>query len=187
MTSDSSRKAASHPRSKAALILAPLGTLVISLWLYYGYHHLPIHIPKFATIPDQLIFALRWQLPSVGVMFFSVLNIMRLREKHHAANPLRTANAAEELTVWRNFLANTAEQFLINASHHLILSTFLEGQQLKVIPLLTALWVVGRLAYVMGYLNPNDPDRAYRSFGFTLSGLPQPFMFGYCVYRLVTG
>ena len=66
----------------------------------------------------------------------------------------------------------------------LILSTWLDASQMTIVPIVVVLFVVGRVMFWIGYLNPayNRSDRAY---GFFFSMLPTVAMNVYNVYKLV--
>jgi len=67
----------------------------------------------------------------------------------------------------------------------LTLSTWLDASQVAVIPIVVVLFVVGRVFFWFGYLNPAD-NRIGRGPGMCLSLLPAQAMIVYNIYKLVT-
>jgi len=82
-------------------------------------------------------------------------------------------------------LQNTAEQFVTSFAAQLVVSTWLEASQMAVIPIVVMLFVLGRIAFWIGYLSParNRTDRAY---GMPLTLFPIYAMVVFSTYKLVT-
>ena len=147
-----------------------LGIPCSYLWLYYGYHHLPLHVPPtFASTADKFIFTLKWQLPSFAVT--SIIMFLLLLYKLRISDNLQRFVTNEDIFIW-NTCIDALELFTKNTGFQLIVTYFIKDHQLKIIPLLTTLWVTGRLIYITGYLNPDDPNRVNRAFWFTLKWAP---------------
>lgn len=65
----------------------------------------------------------------------------------------------------------------------LILSTFLDANSIKLIPILATMFVLGRIAFWIGYLkNP-----LYRAFGMGVTLYPTAAILLYDVYRVLGG
>ena len=61
------------------------------------------------------------------------------------------------------------EQLLLNSSSQLILTTLLSEQEMRIIPLLSTLFLLGRIAYYIGYTPDNPKGRA---FGMCVTSVP---------------
>ena len=154
-------------------------------WTYFGYHYLPIPTPDVSGLADHVVYALRCQTPSLFLVSFAIGAVGYQRIKQGAVDPLKPAKRDnEKLQVYRNFLTNTVEQYLINGPSLLILSTYLAPEQLKLVPLLVDVFVAARLAYLYGYLNP-DHQRTTRAGGYILTNLPTMIVMLYNGYRLM--
>jgi len=66
----------------------------------------------------------------------------------------------------------------------LALSTWLGAAQMTLIPIVVTLFVVGRIIFWVGYLNPAH-NRTNRTFGMPLTLLPTMIMVVFNVYKLV--
>ena len=166
---------------KHKLITVSLG----SGFVYCSYRYLPLPTPAVTHLSDHLLYALKWQLPSVLVIYGAVIKVILKRIEYDASDPLKQLadkSAADILEVHRRFLTNTIEQYVINGPALLMLSLYLAPHQLKVIPPLVALFVAGRISYLYGYLNPVK-ERTSRSFGFTLTVAPSTLTLVYVAYR----
>ena len=166
---------------KQDFVSVPLG----SCFVYCSYRYLPLPPPVVTHLSDHLLYALKWQLPSVLVIYWAMSKVITKRLEFSAHDPLKQLDnkaAADILEVHRRFLSNTIEQYVINGPALLMLSLYLAPHQLKVIPPLVALFVAGRISYLYGYLNPVK-ERTSRSFGFTLTVAPSTLTLVYVAYR----
>ena len=162
---------------KHKLITVSLG----SGFVYCSYRYLPLPTPTVTHLSDHLLYALKWQLPSVLLIYGSVIKVILKRIQYDAHDPLKQLEdkaAADTLEVHRRFLSNTIEQYVINGPALLMLSLYLAPRQLKVIPLLVDLFVFGRITFLYGYLDPAK-ERSSRSFGFVMTFLPTGLVLGY--------
>ncbi len=74
------------------------------------------------------------------------------------------------------------EQLLIFLLISLVLITYLDNYEMKIIPVYSFLWVVGRVLFRIGYgINPR-----YRSLGIMTHLLSTPFFFGVLFYLMYT-
>jgi len=81
-------------------------------------------------------------------------------------------------------LQNTVEQFVMSFVSQLTLSTWLDASQMSIVPIVAVLFVVGRVMFWIGYLNPAD-NRTGRGPGTCLTFLPTLAMIVYNIYKLV--
>ena len=166
---------------KHKLITVSLG----SGFVYCSYRYLPLPTPAVTHLSDHLLYALKWQLPSVLVIYGAVIKVILKRVQYDAHDPLKQLEdkaAADTLEVHRRFLSNTIEQYVINGPALLMLSLYLTPRQLKVIPPLVALFVAGRVIYLHGYLNPSK-ERTGRTLGFIMTIAPSAMTLAYVAYR----
>ena len=162
---------------KQDFVSVPLG----SCFVYCCYRYLPIPTPVVTHLSDHLLYALKWQLPSVMAIYWAMAKVITKRLEFSAHDPLKQLDnkaAADTLEVHRRFLTNTIEQYVINGPALLMLSLYLTPHQLKIIPLLVDLFVFGRITFLYGYLDPAK-ERSSRSFGFVMTFLPTGLVLGY--------
>lgn len=151
----------SRGRVMARLILTTAGVAVIS---YLGYHSLPAPSPRLETLQAKLLYTLRWQVFSLFTLLLGVIIVSLVRFSTPAINPL-DPRGEEHVGVYTRCLQNTLEQLILSIPAQLILSSYLESDSLKIIPVLVSTFVVGRVAFCLGY--PIN-----RSYGFAITFFP---------------
>jgi uncharacterized MAPEG superfamily protein len=131
-------------------------------------------------LTDRLVFTLRYQLIGLFAIVWSLLQVSLTRAVTNAINPLSGHEAIIDKA--NRILTNSVEQFLLNCINQLIISTYLTEDKLKLIPLLSLLFITGRIAFWIGYqIAPK-----YRSFGFTVTSVPTFVLFGFNVFFFFT-
>ena len=85
------------------------------------------------------------------------------------------------LQVNRAYIQNTTEQIILLLIAHTALSLVVSSEMLRIIPILVALFLLGRLTFWAGYLR-SPPARA---FGFATTFYPTVAVFFYVAFRLV--
>lgn len=102
--------------------------------------------------------------PGISWVIFSSYLVITKRMTTPAINPL--LDFEDVVTAEKNNLTNSIEQFLMSAVSQLILVIHLKSSVvLKAIPALNLLFIIGRIAFWLGYPN-------YRTFGICVSSLP---------------
>lgn len=88
---------------------------------------------------------------------------------------------AHSLQVNRTYIQNTTEQIILLLIAHAALSLVVSSEMLRIIPILVALFLVGRITFWFGYLQ-SAPARA---FGFATTFYPTVAVFVYGAFRLM--
>ncbi|KAI1289555.1 hypothetical protein HDE_08957 [Halotydeus destructor] len=129
------------------------------------------------SIADRLAFTLRHQLPGIAAILIAFFNTVLTRLVNPLAlNPLSGNEHLVEVP--NRILVNTFEQYILSFVNQLILATHLPEVHLKLIPLLSVTFLIGRIIYLIGYSKAPH----FRSFGFTITILPTLVAFGYNVF-----
>ena len=160
-------------------ILAASIVAITTTILLYLYVQFPTPRPDGAGVVERVVYALRWQTLSVLAVLWGVQAVGGQRAGTAAMNPM-SPDGDLSGTVGAKYLQNTLEQYLLHLLAQLILASFIEGAQIKIIPILVLLFVAGRVAYWFGYNN----DPMHRSFGFALTFLPTCVTLFYCLFSL---
>jgi len=153
---------------RVGLILGVTAIVFLGISFYgfsqWGNRYLPS--PHIHSLTDRIVWTLRHQVFGVLTVVWSLLHVMICRAGSTAINPLSGHESVVERA--NKILTNTLEQFVVNAINQLILSTYLSETNLRVIPLLSAYFLIGRITFWIGYqIAPK-----YREFGFVLTFLP---------------
>lgn len=125
-----------------------LGVSTWPLALWAGLAAWPPVPPLDAT--GRLHLALQLAVAPAVVLLLMVVACFRLFDTLGAANPL-AGKESRRFQVNARVLQNTLEQAAIFVPILLALSLRLAPDDVKVLPVLTALWCVGRLAFWVGY------------------------------------
>ena len=118
-----------------------------------GYYLFPpiLPIPSSNDFSVKVLYTLRcFVFPQTILLIFAVMRVMRKRGNTPAGNPL-IGQDQNYLLAEKNALTNTVEQLLCILLVVLVLITYLEPLEMKIIPLLSISFVVGRLFFIIGY------------------------------------
>ncbi len=148
---------------------AGLAAVFSTAFLVVGYLWFPFEFGSFEGPAARLVFALKadlfvflWLVAAVA----RVANIRFFSPEDIQGGGL--AEPSEGIKVPLGLLQNTQEQALLAVGAHLALASLLEGAELVVIPLLVALFCIGRAAFWIGYAG----GAASRAFGFGTTFYP---------------
>ena len=157
--------------------------LLVTVGVLYGGYYMcdSIPTPKSAALEDKLIYLIRWCVfPSSLCLLWAIVAVSNKRGSSTAINPL--AGKEHLLQVEKNILANTLEQCVLFLMICLVLTTYLEGSELRILPVYSFLWVIGRILFAVGYkIHPK-----YRSVGMLSTFLALSLFFVYIVYLMYT-
>lgn len=151
-----------------------------------GFIFLPFDAPLLDGAPLRLVYTLRCSVFAVIpiILGWLVLGISRLRSG--VFRPLfedeETDVELRDVTVHRRFLSDSASLFLIYFLQLVVMAMYLSQEQLKLIPLLTIVFALGRLVYWVAAAFGSS----VRGFGFGLSFLPSVAMMVANIYFIFT-
>jgi len=148
---------------------------------YYVYDRWVVPRWGIGAVQDRQTYATRLLAPGLLTVLISVLHVSYYRCINPAArNPL--AGNEQIVALSQKVLANTVEQFIIHSGNLVILSTYLSDDRLRLLPLIAALFFIGRIAFLIGY----EISPAHRSFGFAITFIPNVGALGYNIWFLLT-
>ena len=172
-----------NPQQGKIATLAGLGVAVQISAIYLGYNNVPFKSYKFDGIGEKLAFTLQWQTLTMGTLLAGVMAVANGRFNSRAYSPL-SGEDQDKIAVHLRYLSNTLEQFIIFIIGQLILTTYLSDNQMKLVPILAVLFVIGRITFWIGYMDPSEGN-TNRAFGFALNFTINVWTWFYLVYRLV--
>ena len=133
--------------------------------LYGGYYFCDcIPVPKSDDFGDKLTYYIRCCVfPCSVALFLAIVAVSIKRGVTPALNPL--AGKEHFVQLDKNFLTNTMEQIALFLMITLALTTYLDGAEMKILPLYSIQWVIGRILFRIGFgIHPK-----YRSFGMLMN------------------
>jgi hypothetical protein len=139
----------------AAVIGAGLAWL---LWTHLGIS------PRPFSLAERLAFAARWALVPAVAVIAGVLMVANERFFAGGLDPL-DADEPRSLRIWRRYVSNTVEQGFLFAISAASFAAVAPQYWLKAIPIAAALFALGRVLFVGGYLIRSS----LRATGFVLT------------------
>jgi uncharacterized MAPEG superfamily protein len=130
---------------------------------------------RIALVLKGSVFAL---LP--GVIAICVVAAQRLDPKMWVG---RTAKINSALDINTRFILNTFEQFTAYFVANAVVSLYLPAEEARSLPLLTMLFILGRLLFWIGYHN----DPYLRAFGFGITFYPTVAVYIWFVLFMLFG
>lgn len=118
-----------------------------------GYYFFPalLPVPESGDFVAKLQYTLRFfGFPQALVLWFAIARVARKRGSTPAGNPL-SGQDKNYLLAEKNALTNTVEQLLCTFLLLLVMITYLEPSEMKIVPLLSLSFAIGRLLFIIGY------------------------------------
>jgi uncharacterized MAPEG superfamily protein len=169
-------------RARKMLVVYGLLAMALSFCILYGgyYHCSCIPVPQSDDFGDKLTYYTRCCVfPCAVTLFLAISNVSLKRGNSAALNPL--AGKEHIVQFEKNVLTNTVEQIMLFLMATLVLMTYLDRAEMKILPLYSIQWVVGRILFRIGYgIHPK-----YRSVGMLMNLLSAPSFLcvvGYMMY-----
>ncbi|XP_049439705.1 transmembrane protein 79-like [Epinephelus fuscoguttatus] len=156
------------------------------LLVWGGFVFLPFDAPLLDSAPLRLVYTLRCSVFAAIpiILGWLVLGVTRLRSG--AIRPLFDEEVKEEelheVTVHQRFISDSVSLFLIYFLQLVVMAMYLSQEHLKLIPLLTIVFALGRLVYWVAAAFSSS----IRGFGFGLSFLPSLAMMVANIYFIFT-
>jgi uncharacterized MAPEG superfamily protein len=151
----------SELQAKRAAVIrgAATGVLTFLLLLVALYMFLPP--PELVISPlDRLFLALRCDAIAALTLMAGIQAVASQRGQSDAINPL-AGKDPPSMQVHSRYIQNTLEQLVLFVVGTAALSTYLDAHTARILPALTVVFVVARLAFWRGYLR----DPMARSLG----------------------
>ncbi|KAM4724732.1 uncharacterized protein FYW61_013043 [Anableps anableps] len=165
---------------KLRLVLTTVAAgLLFPLLVWGGYALLPFDSPKLESAPYRVLYTLRCSFFAVIPIMLGVLvqGIARLR--FSALKPLYQGDLVnKEVMVHWHYVNESLSLFLFYFLQLAVMATYISQDLLKLVPLLTIIYVFGRLIYWLCLALGSS----FRGFGFGFSFFPILVMLGANLY-----
>ena len=136
-------------------------------------------IPILSSAADRVAYALRWTGLEGISMVTAVWCVIGVRAKY-GLEPTTNENN-QHLKITQNILTNTTESFLTFTVAKLALASVLEPNNLRLIPALSGLFILGRYSFDAAFNHP------CRTFGYTINAVATFTAYGLFLYKLFKG
>jgi len=175
--------ATSSPELRAkqrVVIRGVVGGVVATVGMAVALHAWLPPIAGMEQPVDRLVLALRCNVFVALVLWAGIHAIARSRIRSESIDPL-AGKETRAMRVHANYVDNTMQQGSLFVITTAALSTFLDGETIRVIPIATGVFVVGRVLFWVGYLR----DPLWRAPGMAMTLVTVVGMLFYTVYRVV--
>ena len=155
--------------------------VVMGTILYGGYYYChSIPIPRSNDFSEKLLYAIRYcTFPQAVFLIVAIFMVAAKRAITQAAvNPL--AGNEHLVQAEKNVLTNTVEQLLCFLLLVLTLITYLEPSEMRIIPLYSLTFFIGRVFFMIGY----SVGPRYRGAGMYINACLSVFFLGYLIYLI---
>lgn len=167
-----------HPDQLRIVILGVLAVILAALCLHWSDSLLP-QIAAAEDV-DRIAFVAPWLIPPAIALLAGILTAALLRFLSDARDGRRTG-VGHMLEVTLRYNLNTLEQFALASVAWINLTLILPTELLNVIPMLSVLFVAGRIAFWAGYIiNP-----ILRAFGMVLTVVPTIVCYSWIAIRML--
>ncbi len=169
-------------RPQKTVIWSTITAIILAtVFVLLAYFFIPLSLPLLDT-QERLIFTLRCQIFPALMLLAGIIAVSFNRFTSKAIDPLAGAEPAS-MSVHLRYLSNTLEQFILFLIASLVFSSFLDSHSIKLIPIFTILFVLGRIAFWLGYLQ----HPLNRGFGMVITLYPTIIMLLYDAYHVLGG
>lgn len=133
------------------------------------------------TLEQRIAFAIRCTLVASWTLVAGILAVASKRFTSEAIDPISGAEPPT-LRIHARYLQNTLEQLILFCISSTALATLLEAEELKLLVVATLVFILGRVAFWIGYLkNP-----LLRIPGFNATFYTNVGMMVYATYKIIT-
>ena len=177
-TVDAVRTLHNEFKQNATCILTGLG--VGGGVLFLANRNIPaMSVPILSSAADRVAYALRWTGLEGISMVTAVWCVIGVRAKYKLEPTQSESN--QHLQIAQSMLTNTTESFITFTAAKLALASVLEPNNLRIIPALSALFILGRYTFDAAI------NHRCRTFGYTINAVATFTAYGLFLYKLFSG
>lgn len=159
------------------------GAVFCGVWVWMGYGFIDIELPLWVTTGDRLAYAVKCEFFAALMLLFGVMAVAGQRFFSGQAIEGQTEGLPSAITINLRYIQNTMEQLILLIITHMAYAATADSGEMKIIPLLVSLFIVGRICFWIGY----HQNALSRSFGFAVTFYPTVFMMIATSWRILVG
>ncbi len=159
------------------------GAVFCAIWVWMGYGFIEIELPLWVTTGDRLAYVAKCDFFASLLLLFGVIVVAVQRFFSGKAIEGQTEALPKAITINLRYIQNTLEQFVLLMITHTAFAATADSGDMKIIPILVSLFIVGRVCFWIGY----HQNALYRSFGFAVTFYPTALMMIVTVWRIWAG
>ncbi|KAI5618226.1 transmembrane protein 79 [Silurus asotus] len=142
-------------------------SLIFPVLIWGGHTFLPFDAPLLDSAPLRLVYTLRCSVFAVIPIVLGVLVLGVSRVRYRSLKP-HCDGEVEEVNIHRRYVDDSVSLFLLHFLQLGVLAVYLNQNLLKLVPLLTIIFAIGRVVYWIAAAWGSS----LRGFGFGFSFLP---------------
>ncbi len=159
------------------------GAVFSAVWVWMGYSFLDIELPLWLTTGDRLAYVAKGEIFAALMLLFGIMAVAGQRFFSNDAIEGQTEGVSPAITLNLRYIQNTLEQLTLLVISHLAYAATASSSEMKIIPLLISLFIVGRVCFWVGY----HQNALSRAFGFAVTFYPTIFLMIYTSWRILKG
>lgn len=159
------------------------GAIFSAVWLWMGYSFLDIDLPLWVTTGDRLAYVAKCEIFAALMLLAGIMAVAGQRFFSNDAIEGQTEGLSPAITINLRYVQNTLEQLILLVIAHLAYAATASSGEMKIIPLLISLFIVGRGCFWFGY----HQNALSRAFGFAVTFYPTVFLMIYTSWRILQG
>ena len=154
---------------------------VITLSLFISLYMVVPKIGQEMVLIDRVTLGLECLIFPALMLLVTIVKVGSQRFGNSAENPVEVVASSEAMKIDLRVLSNTHEQIVIFIINALSLAVLLPYTYLSLLPIYSALFVVGRILFWLGYRY----RVLWRAPGFAMAVLPAVAGLGYSAYSVL--
>ncbi len=144
------------------------GALFCVVWVWMGYGFINIELPLWVTTGDRLAYVAKCEFFASLMLLFGVMAVAGQRFFSDKAIEGQTTGLPDAIIINQRYIQNTLEQLILLVIAHMAYAATADSGDMKIIPILVSLFIVGRICFWVGY----HQNALSRSFGFAVTFYP---------------
>ncbi|HEC00702.1 MAG TPA: MAPEG family protein [Sphingomonadales bacterium] len=148
------------------------GAVFSVVWVGMGYGFIDIDLPLWVTTGDRLAYVLKSEIYAALMLLFGIMAVAGQRFFSDQAIEGQTEGLPKAITINLRYIQNTMEQLVLMIIVHLAYAVTANSGDMKIIPILVSLFIVGRVCFWIGY----HQNALSRAFGFAVTFYPTAVM-----------
>ena len=144
------------------------GALFSGVWVWMGYGFIDMELPLWVTMGDRLAYVAKCEIFAALMLLCGLMAVAGQRFFSSGAIEGQTEGLSPAMTINLRYIQNTLEQLILLVITHLAYAAVADSGEMKIIPILVSLFIVGRVCFWFGY----HQSALSRAFGFAVTFYP---------------
>ena len=156
----------------------------VPVFLWVSLEFGPFLSPQSTSVGERLAYAVRCDLFAAFALAFGIICVAEQRYRSpNATKGSCDADESSSIPVNIRYIQNTLEQTVLLFMGHLALALVLKPENLKILPILVILFIIGRLSFWVGYFR----SPIARAFGFAVTFYPNLAVLAFSATKILMG